>query len=115
MKNLILIALCIYSTYSYSATQEYTRCIKEGVKFDYACAKVEYDHHSKRLKNALDAMLNLRNVNKKDLLKQQEKWVKYRDEACPKNIGVTTTYWQSCVARLTKSRANEVEKIMKKH
>ncbi|WP_394754302.1 lysozyme inhibitor LprI family protein [Crenothrix sp.] len=115
MKHLILIALCIYSTYSYSASPEYTRCIKEGVKFDYTCAKVEYEHHSKRLKNALAALLNLRNVNKQDLLNQQDKWIKYRDKTCPKNTGVTTTDWQSCVARLTKSRANEVEKIIKKH
>jgi uncharacterized protein YecT (DUF1311 family) len=117
MKYLTLIILCIYSTYSYAVNPKYNRCIKEGVKLDYACTKLEYEHHSKRLKEALTAMMNLSHVNKKDLLRQQEKWLKYRNEACPKNTdsSATFTYWQSCLARLTKSRANEIEKIVKNH
>jgi uncharacterized protein YecT (DUF1311 family) len=117
MKNLTLIILCVCSTSGYAASQEYKRCIEWGVKFDYECAKSEYEHHSKRLKNALNSLTILRHFNKSDIQKQHDKWLKYRNETCSKNEGADSsfTYWQHCLARLTEKRANEIEKIVKKH
>lgn len=118
MKNVILfsLCLCLCSPYSQAASQEYKRCIEWGVKFNYQCAKSEYEHHSKRLRKALSALIQLGNTNKSDIEKQHEKWLKYRNETCSKQIHNSSsfTYWQNCLAQLTEKRANEIEKIAKR-
>jgi uncharacterized protein YecT (DUF1311 family) len=116
MKNFTLMALCVYSTCGNAASPEYKRCIEWGVKFTYECAKSEYEHHSKRLKNALNSLSNISYVNKNETQKQHNKWLKYRNEVCSKNSETDSsfTYWQHCLARMTETRANEIEKIAKK-
>jgi uncharacterized protein YecT (DUF1311 family) len=116
MKNLSFLILCLYCTYSHAGNQAYNRCIEDRTKLSSECAKLEYEVHSTRLKKAMNTVMNLSHINKQNLLKQQEKWLRYRDQACPKNTqtGAATSYWQRCLARLTNSRATEVEQLAKK-
>lgn len=112
LKIFALVAICFSATSAYGDD----RCIKDGIRFSYNCAKLEYEHHSRRLKIALDTLMQLGRTNKKDLLEKQDKWVKYRQKACDQNINADNTfvYWQHCLAKMTESRANEVEKMAKK-
>lgn len=111
MKKLITVLFLIYVTSSRATYAD--RCIKDEVKINRAtCAKMEYQLHSKRLKNALDKLMGMKSINKQGLIKQQNSWLKYRDRACPKTG--TEGFWHSCIAKLTKLRANKMERKAKK-
>jgi uncharacterized protein YecT (DUF1311 family) len=114
--NFALLSLCLFSTNNYAAEPIPNRCIDSGVKLDYACTKLEYDVHTKRLRAALHSVLNLGHVNKEMIQKQQARWAAYRNKICSQKdeASFSFSYWQHCLANLTNSRANEIEKIVDK-
>jgi uncharacterized protein YecT (DUF1311 family) len=114
--NFALLSLCLFSTNNYAAEPVPNRCIDSGVKLDYACTKLEYDVHTKRLSAALHSVLNLGHINKEMFQKQQARWAAYRNKICSQKdeASFSFSYWQHCLANLTNSRANEIEKIVEK-
>jgi uncharacterized protein YecT (DUF1311 family) len=112
MKKILAIILSFCAICTDALGQGTIRCINRDVKLNSGCAKSEYEIHSSRLRNALAALMNIQSVNKEDLQRQQERWLQYREKACP-HKGNSGSFWQSCLARLTQKRANEVEKIVR--